>query len=106
MPPALAARVLAKVAAGLHAAHELEDDDGKRMEVVHRDVSPQNVLISRSGQVKLTDFGVAKAYGQLHRPTETGELKGKIAYMAPEQVTTLEVDRRTDVFALGCVLYE
>jgi serine/threonine-protein kinase len=106
MPPALAARLLAKVAAGLHAAHELEDDDGKRMHVVHRDVSPQNVLISRSGQVKLTDFGVAKAYGQLHRPTETGEIKGKIAYMAPEQITTMEVDRRTDVFALGCVLYE
>jgi hypothetical protein len=69
-------------------------------------VSPQNVLISTKGQVRITDFGVAKARGQVHAPTQTGEVKGKIAYMAPEQVTTKDIDRRADVFALGCVLYE
>jgi serine/threonine-protein kinase len=102
----VAARIVAKVSAGLHAAHELEDDDGVRMHVVHRDVSPQNILISKSGQVKVTDFGVAKAKGQRHRGSATGELKGKISYVAPEQITSLEVDHRADIFALGCVLYE
>jgi serine/threonine protein kinase len=102
----LAARIGAHVAAGLHAAHELEDVDGAPLHVVHRDVSPQNVLIASGGHVKIADFGVAKARGQLHRPTETGEVKGKLSYMAPEQVTSKEIDRRADVFALGCVLYE
>jgi eukaryotic-like serine/threonine-protein kinase len=74
--------------------------------VVHRDVSPQNILISMRGHVRLADFGVAKSRGQLHRPTETGEVKGKLSYMAPEQVTSKNIDRRADVFALGCVLYE
>jgi serine/threonine-protein kinase len=69
-------------------------------------VSPQNVLISKNGHVKVADFGVAKAQGQLHRPTETGEMKGKLAYMAPEQVTAKDIDHRADIFALGCVLYE
>ncbi len=102
----VAARITAKVGAGLHAAHELEDDDGVQMHVVHRDVSPQNILISTQGQVKMTDFGVAKATGQLHKPTSTGEVKGKLSYMAPEQVIGQEVDRRADIFALGCVMYE
>ena len=102
----LAARLVGKVGAGLHAAHELVGEDGAPLNVVHRDVSPQNVLLSSNGQVKLTDFGVAKAKGQLHAPTQTGEVKGKLSYMAPEQVTTRDVDRRADVFALGCVLYE
>jgi serine/threonine-protein kinase len=102
----LAARIVAHVCAGLHAAHELIAEDGSPLGVVHRDVSPQNVLLSSTGQVKLTDFGVAKARGQLHAPTQTGEVKGKLSYMAPEQVTTKDVDRRADVFALGCVLYE
>jgi serine/threonine-protein kinase len=101
-----AARVGARVCAGLHAVHELLDDDGTPLGVVHRDVSPQNILISTTGQVRLTDFGVAKARGQIHAPTQTGEIKGKISYMAPEQLTTRDVDRRADVFALGCVLYE
>ncbi len=81
-------------------------EDGHPLHVVHRDVSPQNILISAGGQVRLTDFGVAKARGQIHAPTQTGEVKGKLSYMAPEQVTTKDVDRRADVFALGCVLYE
>lgn len=100
------ARIVAHVCAGLHAAHELVGDDGAPLHVVHRDVSPQNVLISSNGQVKITDFGVAKARGQIHAATQTGEVKGKLSYMAPEQVTTRDIDRRADVFALGCVLYE
>jgi eukaryotic-like serine/threonine-protein kinase len=106
MDLAVAARIVASVAAGLHAAHELEDSDGTKLRVVHRDVSPQNILISKDGHVKVADFGVAKAQGQLHRPTETGEMKGKLAYMAPEQVTAKDIDHRADIFALGCVLYE
>jgi eukaryotic-like serine/threonine-protein kinase len=106
LPPALVAQIGMKVAAGLQAAHELADDAGHAMGVVHRDVSPQNVLVDRRGRVRLADFGVAKARGQLRRPTETGEIKGKLSYMAPEQITAKQVDARADVFALGCVLYE
>ena len=104
--PQIAARIIAGVCAGLHAAHELTGEDGQLLGVVHRDVSPQNILFSTSGQVKLADFGVAKARGQLQEATRTGELKGKLSYMAPEQVTLKEFDRRADIFALGCVLYE
>jgi eukaryotic-like serine/threonine-protein kinase len=106
IPAAVAARVIAAVCAGLHAAHELKDEQGALLGVVHRDVSPQNILLSTSGQVKLADFGVAKARGQLQEATRTGELKGKLSYMAPEQVTLKPFDRRADIFALGCVLYE
>ena len=104
--PELAAFIGASVAAGLHAAHELTDEHDHLLGVVHRDVSPQNILISMRGHVRLADFGVAKARGQLHRPTETGEVKGKLSYMAPEQVTSKVIDRRADIFALGCVIYE
>ena len=104
--PHLAARIMARVCSGLQAAHDLVGEDGEALGVVHRDVSPQNVLIAANGQVRITDFGVAKARGQLHAPTQTGEVKGKIAYMAPEQVTTRDIDRRVDVFAVGCMLYE
>jgi eukaryotic-like serine/threonine-protein kinase len=106
LSPELTAVIGAGVAAGLHAAHELTDDEGHLLGVVHRDVSPQNVLVSLRGQVRLADFGVAKSRGQLHKATETGEVKGKLSYMAPEQVTSRNIDRRADVFALGCVLYE
>ncbi len=106
IPATVAARLVAHVCAGLQAAHDLVGEDGVALGVVHRDVSPQNILLSANGQVKLTDFGVAKARGQIHAPTQTGEVKGKLSYMAPEQVTTRDVDRRADVFALGCVLYE
>ena len=106
IPYELAAFISANVAAGLHAAHELTDDEGHPLGVVHRDVSPQNVLVSLGGHVRLADFGVAKARGQQHKATETGEVKGKLSYMAPEQVTSRAIDRRADVFALGCVLYE
>lgn len=106
LEPTLAARIVGHVCAGLQAAHELLGKDGSPLGVVHRDVSPQNVLLSSGGRVQITDFGVAKARGQLHAPTQTGEVKGKLSYMAPEQVTTKDVDRRADIFALGCVLYE
>src|SRR5688572_10917469 len=102
----MAVRIVARVCSGLHAAHELLGEDGEPLHVVHRDVSPQNILVSTTGQVRLTDFGVAKARGQIHAPTQTGEVKGKLSYMAPEQVTTRDVDRRADIFAMGCVLYE
>lgn len=105
LPLPVAVKIAAQVAAGLHAAHELVDETGQALGVVHRDVSPQNVLISSQGAVLVTDFGVAKAAGQSHRPTETGEVKGKLSYMAPEQVKSKDIDRRADVFALGCLLY-
>lgn len=101
----LAVKIVAEVAAGLHAAHELVDEGGNLLHVVHRDVSPQNVLISSTGVVTISDFGVAKARGQMHQATVTGEVKGKLSYMAPEQVRSKDIDHRADVFALGCVLY-
>ena len=101
----LVARIIAHTAAGLHAAHELQDQKGNPMGVVHRDVSPQNILISYLGAVKVVDFGVARARGNLHE-TNIGTVKGKLAYMSPEQVQSGPVDRRSDVFALGIVLYE
>jgi len=104
--PRLSARIMADASAGVHAAHNLTDDAGAQLNVVHRDVSPHNILLSADGNVKVTDFGVAKALGQLHNATNAGQLRGKLAYMPPEQVGGGYVDRRSDVFALGCVLYE
>lgn len=90
---------------GLHAAHELRDAQGDLIGVVHRDVSPSNLLVGYDGTLRVTDFGVAKAAGQIAH-TSPGVTKGKVAYMAPEQVRGERVDRRTDVFALGVVLWE
>jgi serine/threonine-protein kinase len=104
--PRVVARIVADACAGVHAAHELTDEDGRALGVVHRDLSPHNILITAAGTAKVCDFGVAKALGQLHEATSAGQLKGKIAYMAPEQITGAPVDRRSDVFSLGCVLYE
>lgn len=106
LPLAVALRLVADVASGLHAAHELVDPDGKPMQVVHRDISPNNILISRSGVPKVIDFGVAKAEsGGVN--TTFGTLKGKLRYMAPEQALGIvAVDRRADIWALGAVLYE
>ncbi|MFO0712654.1 MAG: protein kinase [Sandaracinus sp.] len=101
----IACAIAMRVADGLHAAHELRDEHGHALEVVHRDVSPQNVLLSESGHVKLIDFGVARARGRLQE-TEAGELKGKVRYMSPEQAFGRPIDRRTDVYALGIVLWE
>lgn len=105
LEPRIAARILAGACAGLHAAHELRDESGAPMNLIHRDVSPQNILITALGQVKLTDFGVARANDQLHEATSTGEVKGKLAYMAPEQFSSRHYDRRVDVFSIGCVFY-
>jgi eukaryotic-like serine/threonine-protein kinase len=104
--PVVAASIALAICDGLQVAHDLTDEHGAQLGVVHRDVSPQNILISSGGHVQLTDFGVAKARGRVHAATVTGEIKGKLSYMAPEQVTTRDVDRRADIFALGCVLYE
>ncbi len=105
MRPELAAYVAVKVAEGLHAAHTATDSDGMPLGVVHRDVSPQNVLLAYKGHVKLIDFGVAKAEGRAQQTTG-GSLKGKIRYMSPEQAFGKPVDARTDVYALGIVLWE
>jgi serine/threonine-protein kinase len=101
----LAAHVVAEACAGLHAAHELEDDSGKKQHLVHRDVSPHNLMVTYSGQVKVLDFGIAKAADRITR-TEAGQVKGKFEYMSPEQCRGRPLDRRSDVFALGVVLYE
>ncbi|MFH1131451.1 MAG: serine/threonine-protein kinase [Pseudomonadota bacterium] len=105
LPFSIAARIIADSAGGLHAAHELRDSDGSLLNVVHRDVSPQNILVSYEGGVKVADFGVARAKSNLH-VTLVGTLKGKFSYMSPEQVKSQEIDCRADVFALGIVLYE
>jgi eukaryotic-like serine/threonine-protein kinase len=105
LEPRLAAFIVAEACAGVHAAHELRDDHGVLLEVVHRDVSPQNVFLTYAGGVKLLDFGIAKTSDRIAR-TEVGQLKGKLDFMAPEQCKSERLDRRTDVFALGIVLYE
>lgn len=99
------ARLISQCAHGLHAAHELRAHDGTWLRLVHRDVSPQNILVGYDGIVRLTDFGIAKAAGRSTR-TSTGLLKGKLAYMAPEQLRFEEPDRRSDLFALGVVCFE
>jgi serine/threonine-protein kinase len=90
---------------GLSFAHELTDDDGKELHIVHRDVSPPNILLSKRGEVKVTDFGLAKATTQLEK-TDPGVVKGKFSYLSPEAALGQPVDARTDVFAMGIVLWE
>ena len=102
----LAVRIVLDACAGLHAAHELEDDRGEPLHLVHRDVSPHNVLVGLDGVTRLTDFGIAKRATHTAPRTVTGGLKGKLGYMAPEYVETGRVDRRADVFGLGVVLWE
>lgn len=98
-------RIVADACEGLAAAHELRDPDGQPYRLVHRDVSPQNLLVSLDGWVKVMDFGIMKAAGKRSN-TLTGQLRGKLAYMAPEQAQSRQLDRRTDLFALGAVLWE
>src|SRR6478609_436334 len=105
LPLEVAARICAEACAGLHAAHEAKDGDGNSLAIVHRDVSPPNILVSMNGHVKVSDFGIAKAKNQLHARTRTGEIKGKLAYIPPEQVLGHGIDRRVDIYAMGCVLY-
>ena len=106
VPPGVGARIIADAARGLHAAHELRGPDGRQAGVVHRDCSPQNVFVLYDGIAKMVDFGIAKSNDQLGERTRTTELKGKIAYMAPEQVNQSLLDRRADLWALGVVLWE
>jgi serine/threonine-protein kinase len=101
----LVAGMVQQACEGLHYAHELRDRNGSSLGVVHRDVSPSNLFVTESGVVKIVDFGVAKAHGTIESPG-AGEVKGKFAYMAPEQLRGLEVDRRVDVFSLAVVVYE
>jgi serine/threonine-protein kinase len=105
MPIDIGLRIFLDTLEGLHAAHELTGEDGAPLYLVHRDVSPQNVLVSTDGIAKLTDFGVARAESRLST-TKAGNIKGKVPYMAPEQALAKPVDRRTDVFAAGSVLWE
>jgi serine/threonine-protein kinase len=106
IPVGIILRILADACAGLHAAHELKDESGHSLNVVHRDVSPQNVLVSTAGAVKVIDFGIAKALHRLAADTHAGRIKGKIPYMSPEQASGLDPDRRTDIWAVGVMLYE
>src|SRR5690606_17138945 len=103
--PFLAARILADACEGLQAAHSLTGPDGKRLEVVHRDVSPQNLVVTYDGSVKVVDFGCAKALERVTQ-TNTGMMKGKVSYAAPEQLRAEPLDARVDVFALGVCLWE
>jgi serine/threonine-protein kinase len=105
LAPPLVAYVLAEVCDGLHAAHELRDVGGNALQVVHRDVSPHNLMVAYEGHVKLLDFGVAK-FDSEGNATRTGEVKGKMAYMSPEQALGDKLDRRSDLFSVGAILYE
>ena len=98
-------RIIAGVCDGLYYAHARKDYDGKPLNIIHRDISPQNILVSFAGGVKVVDFGIAKASTQLAQ-TRAGVLKGKYAYMSPEQVRGAKIDHRSDIFAVGLVMYE
>jgi serine/threonine-protein kinase len=101
----LQVRVLADALAGLHHAHEARDFDGTPLEVVHRDATPQNIFVTFNGVIKVVDFGIAKAIDSSSQ-TRAGVIKGKVTYMSPEQVLGIRVDRRTDIFAVGVMLWE
>jgi serine/threonine-protein kinase len=106
LPPAIAVRVILDAALGLHAAHTLTDEEGHPLGLVHRDVSPHNILVGLDGVARITDFGIAKCMtsNTAGTATATGVLKGKLAYMAPEYVEHGDIDARGDVFARGVVL--
>ncbi len=105
IPPGVVLRVLADACAGLHEAHELKGEGGKPLGIVHRDISPHNLLCTARGVVKLIDFGIAKTDSPAADSAELGVLKGKIQYMAPEQALGRTVDRRADLWAIGAILY-
>ncbi|RMG13233.1 MAG: serine/threonine protein kinase [Deltaproteobacteria bacterium] len=105
MPYELIAETIAQAAAGLHYAHELRDEGGRPLGVIHRDVSPHNLMVARDGRVVVLDFGIAKAATNAN-VTAPGVLKGKLSYMSPEQATSKPLDRRSDIFSLGIVLWE
>jgi eukaryotic-like serine/threonine-protein kinase len=103
-PLGIAIAIVSAAAAGLHYAHERTGSDLRPLGIVHRDVSPSNILVGYDGAIKVVDFGIAKA--AMREDTQSGSLKGKISYMSPEQCKGATVDRRSDVYALGVVLYE
>jgi serine/threonine-protein kinase len=105
LAPAVAVHILCDVLSGLHAAHEATDEFSEPLRIVHRDVSPQNIMVGVDGVARVLDFGIAKAAGRMQE-TQTGQLKGKIGYMAPEQLLGRPLDRRVDIFAAGIVLWE
>ncbi|MEO5728032.1 MAG: protein kinase, partial [Byssovorax sp.] len=105
MPLPVILRIASQACAGLHAAHELRDDSGHLVDLIHRDVSPANVLVSMAGFVKLVDFGVAKSKGRMHVTRAGGMVKGKTPYLSPEQLGGLPLDRRSDIFSFGALLY-
>ena len=105
VPVPIIAFIIAEAARGLAYAHEKRGSDGAPLGIVHRDVSPQNVLVSYAGEVKIADFGIAKATGKLHK-TESGAVMGKIRYMSPEQINGEPLDGRSDLFALGVIFWE
>lgn len=105
LPVPAALHLIGQACLGLDAAHELRSSDGAALNLVHRDISPHNLLVTYEGELKVVDFGIAAAAAKLHH-TETGTIKGKLSYMAPEQTRTSRVDRRADVWSLGVVLHE
>ncbi|MEW5737829.1 MAG: serine/threonine-protein kinase [Myxococcota bacterium] len=105
LPPALITAVLSQALEGLHAAHELKGDDGTPLGLVHRDLSPHNLMVGFDGRVKVLDFGVAKMRDQ-RTVTLPGIVKGKPLYMSPEQATAERIDRKSDIFSMGLILYE
>lgn len=104
-PVGLACELISQAATGLHDAHEARDTAGTALEIVHRDVSPQNILVGVDGRVRITDFGVARAVARITK-TRTGEVKGKVRYFSPEQAMAGTADRRSDIFSLGVVCWE